>query len=114
MRPVATAETFCTIMSMLMPAAATMPKIRAASPTRSGTPTTVIFASLRSCATPEIMACSIPASSDSSVACPMTQVPVLSLNDDLTWTGTPYRRAYSTHRGTSTFAPDAAISSISS
>ena len=29
----------------------------------------------------------------------MTQVPVLSLNDDLTWIGSAYRRAYSMHRG---------------
>ena len=58
-RPVAAAETFCTIMSMLISAAAMARKIRAASPTLSGTPTTVIFASLRSCATPEMIACSI-------------------------------------------------------
>ena len=55
MRPVAAAETFCTIMSMLISASATAVKIRAASPTLSGTPTTVIFASLRSCATPEMI-----------------------------------------------------------
>ena len=58
-RPVAAAEMFCTIMSMLMPASAMARKIRAASPTLSGTPTTVIFASPRSCATPEMIACSI-------------------------------------------------------
>ena len=113
-RPVAIADTFCTIMSMLTPASATIPKIPAAAPTLSGTPTTVILPSLRSCATPEIMACSIPASSDSSPACPLTQVPILSLNEDRTWIGRLYRRAYSTHRGISTFAPHAAISSISS
>ena len=87
MRPVASADTFCTIMSMLMPPSAILPKIRAASPTRSGTPTTVTFALLRSCATPEIMACSIPASSTSS-ACMLTHVPTLSLNEDRTWIGT--------------------------
>ena len=88
-RPVATAETFCTIMSMLMPASAMALKIFAASPTRSGTPTTVIFASLRSCATPEMIACSMPASSDLSFACPMTHVPFRLVKDDRTWMGTP-------------------------
>ena len=88
-RPVATAETFCTIMSMLMPASAMAVKIRAASPTRSGTPTTVIFASLRSCATPEMMACSIPVTSDLSFACPLTQLPGRVVKDDRTWMGTP-------------------------
>ena len=58
-RPVATALTFCTIMSMLISASATAWKIRAASPILSGTPTTVILASLRSCAMPEMIACSI-------------------------------------------------------
>ena len=45
---------------------------------------------------------------------PCTIVPLLSLYEDRTCTGTPYRRAYSTHRSISTFAPAAAISSISS
>ena len=88
-RPVATAETFCTIMSMLMPALAMALKILAASPTRSGTPTTVIFASLRSCATPEMMACSIPVTSDLSFACPLTHVPSRLVKEDRTWMGTP-------------------------
>ena len=52
------ADTFCTIMSMLTPASASAAKIAAASPGLSGTPTTVIFASLRSCATPVMIACS--------------------------------------------------------
>ena len=60
------------------------------------------------------MACSIPASSDSFSAFSLTQVPILSLNEDRTWIGSPYRRAYSTQRGIRTFAPHAAISSISS
>ena len=51
----AAAETFCTIMSMLISAAASARKIDAASPGLSGTPTTVILASLRSCATPEMI-----------------------------------------------------------
>src|SRR5262245_43017201 len=58
-RPVDAADTFWTIMSMLISASATIRKIAAASPGLSGTPTTVIFASLRSCATPAMIACSI-------------------------------------------------------
>ena len=58
-RPVAAAETFWTIMSMLISASASVLKMKAASPTLSGTPTTVILASLRSCATPEMIGCSI-------------------------------------------------------
>ena len=103
-RPVATAETFCTIMSMLMPAPAMTRKIPAASPIRSGTPTTVTFASLTSCATPEIIGCSTSDSSTSSPApasavlswpvsvlwpaWPLTQVPILLLNEERTWIGT--------------------------
>ena len=87
-RPVVAAEMFCTIMSMLMPAAATVRKICAATPTLSGTPATVIFASLRSCATPEMIACSTPAASVSSLAS-LIVVPVRLLNDDLTWIGIP-------------------------
>ena len=45
---------------------------------------------------------------------PVTMVPGLSEYDDRTWMGTLYRRAYSTQRSISTFAPAAAISSISS
>ena len=45
---------------------------------------------------------------------PLTMVPLRSLYEERTCTGTPYRRAYSTQRSISTFAPDAAISSISS
>ena len=88
-RPVAAADTFCTIMSMLIEASAIARKIRAASPTLSGTPTTVIFASPRSCATPEMIACSI--ASPSVLACSVpggiasvTQVPSLLLNEDRT------------------------------
>ncbi len=57
--PVAAAETFCTIMSMLMPASATAVKMSAALPASSGTPTTVILASLRSWATPAMMGASM-------------------------------------------------------
>ena len=58
-RPVATDDTFCTIMSMFTPASATAVKICAASPGLSGTPTTVILASPRSWATPEMIGASI-------------------------------------------------------
>ena len=112
-RPVAAAETFCTIMSMLIPASAITRKILAASPTTSGTPATVIFASLRSCATPEMIACSTSGSSFGSRAVLVTQVPSRLLNEDRTWIGMPYRRAYSTQRSCSTLEPQAASSSIS-
>ena len=73
-RPVAATETFCTIMSMFTPALATTSKMRAALPGTSGTPTTVILASLRSCATPAMIGCSTisPSAAGSSV----TKVPV--------------------------------------
>ncbi len=86
-RLVATAETFCTIMSMLVSAPATVSKIRAASPGLSGTPTTVILASLRSCATPEMIACSMLSDSPSSFAS-TTHVPSFCENEERTWTGT--------------------------
>ncbi len=44
----------------------------------------------------------------------LTNVPSLPLKDERTWMGTPYRRPYSTQRSARTFAPLAAISSISS
>jgi hypothetical protein len=50
----------------------------------SGTPTTVILASLRSCATPEMIGCSIPGSSSGTCPVSLTQVPVRWLNEDLT------------------------------
>ncbi len=83
-RPVATAETFCTIMSMLMSAAAIARKILAASPTLSGTPTTVILASFLSCATPEMIACSTSSPSDSPALHLTTQVPSRLLKEDRT------------------------------
>jgi hypothetical protein len=85
----------------------------AALPGLSGTPTTVILASLRSWATPEMIACSI-CSPSGKVEGSTTQVPSRWLNEDRTCTLTPNRRAYSTHRRCRTFAPEAAISSISS
>ena len=58
-RLVAAADTFWTIMSRLMAASASAWKTRAATPTLSGTPTTVILASLRSWAMPEMIAASM-------------------------------------------------------
>ena len=87
MRLVAAAETFCTIMSRLIWARASASKMRAASPTLSGTPTTVILASLRSWATPAMMAASIRASWGPSLMLPTTTVPSSWLNDERTWIG---------------------------
>ena len=55
---VSAADTFWTIMSMLSPASAIAPKILAAMPTRSGTPTIVILASLRPWAMPAMIGAS--------------------------------------------------------
>ena len=112
-RLVAAAEMFWTIMSRLIPDPASASKIRAASPTLSGTPTTVILASLRSCATPAMIACSMSLSFSSSME-PAIHEPLRLLNDERTWIGRSKRRAYSTHRRCRIFAPHAAISSISS
>ncbi len=87
-RPVCAADTFWTIMSMLTPARATSWKMAAALPGTSGTPTTVILASLRSCATPAMMACSMVGSSGSNML-PVTVVPVRSENELRTCTGMP-------------------------
>ena len=79
-RPVASVETFCTIMSMFVSAAAMVAKMRAASPGSSDTPTIVIFASPRSWATPVIRACSTGRSSIE----PNTIVPGLVVYDERT------------------------------
>ena len=95
MRLVAAAEMFCTIMSRLICASARASKMRAASPTLSGTPTTVILASLRSWATPAMMGCSMvspslgPAGPGLSCGSLTTQVPSSWLNDERTWIGMP-------------------------
>ena len=68
----------------------------------------MIFASESSWATPEMIACSIRSSSS------VIHVPVSSVNEERTWTFTPWLRAYSTERSCSTLAPLAASSSISS
>ncbi len=84
-RPVPLVETFCTIMSRFSSASASTRNRVAAWPGLSGTPTTVTLASLRSCATPEMMACS---TGRSSIA-PATSVPARFENDERTWIGTP-------------------------
>ena len=89
-RPVAAAEMFWTTMSMLTSPEASASKMRAASPTLSGTPTTVILASLRSWATPAMMACSISVSPwELTVGSATTQVPSFCEKEDRTWTGMP-------------------------
>ena len=84
-RPVSIVETFCTIMSTLPFACATTLKIDAALPGTSGTPATVTLASLRSAATPVMIASST--ASPSLVSAMM--VPGLLANDDRTCSLTP-------------------------
>ena len=81
-------------------------------PGRSGTCAIVSFASLVSCVTPEMIACSIAGSSIS--ASDSTHVPVSHVKLERTWMGTPWFRANSTDRNASTRPPVAAMSSISS
>ena len=81
-------------------------------PVRSGTPTTVTLASLRSWATPAMIGASTASPSGPGLS--VTIVPSFWENDDRTWMGMSKRRAYSTLRRWSTFEPDAASSSISS
>ena len=76
--------TFCSTMSMLISASATVRKIRAAMPGVSGTPTTVILASERSCATPVMIASSTGISSME----PVTRLPGFSLYELRTRSGT--------------------------
>ena len=96
------------IVSRLQPASARARKIAAAAPGRSGTPSSVIRASSAEWVTAVISGCSIVSSS------PRTTVPGVSSNEERQWIRTPWVRAYSTERSWSTFAPEAAISSISS
>jgi hypothetical protein len=86
-RAVAAAETFCTTMSMLTSEPASTSKMRAASPTLSGTPTTVILASDRSWATPAMIACSTVSPSVSAVS-GRIQVPSMVSKEVRTWIGT--------------------------
>ena len=97
-------------MSMLIAASEQAWKISAALPGWSGTPTTVILASLRSWATPAM----IGASTSSPSVVGVIQVPSRWENEDRTWIGMSKRRAYSTQRRCRILAPEAAISSISS
>ncbi len=101
-------DTFCTIMSTFTESSARARNRRAAIPGRSGTCVIVIFASLRSWVTPEMIACSMTSSSCT------TQVPGSHEKLERTWTGTPWFRANSTDRSASTRPPVAAMSSISS
>ena len=84
-RPVAWAEMFCTTMSMLISASASASKTRAATPTLSGTPTTVTLASLRSWAMPAMIACSM--ASAPSGGSGRIQVPTFWEKEDRTWIG---------------------------
>jgi hypothetical protein len=98
-------------MSMLIAASAQVWKIAAAMPGWSGTPTTVILASLRSWATPAMMGAS---TGSPSAGWSVTIVPSFAEKELRTWIGMSKRRAYSTLRRCSTLDPDAASSSISS
>ncbi len=95
-------------MSTLMPASASGPKMAAATPGRSGTPTSVTLASSRLYAIPLTTWCSTISSSST------TSVPGLSSKLESTWTRTLCCMASATERVCSTLAPSEAISSISS
>lgn len=87
-RPVSVADTFWTIMSMLASDAATAWKISAALPFWSGTPTTVILASLRSCATPAMIGASTASPSrPRGPGWSVTIVPSFGVKEDRTWIG---------------------------
>ena len=101
-RPVSVADTFWTIMSMLISASAQVWKISAALPGWSGTPTTVILASLRSWATPAMIGASTVSP---SAGLSVTMVPSFAEKELRTWIGMSKRRAYSTLRRCSTFEP---------
>ena len=99
---------FWMIVSTLQLASASAPKIDAAAPGRSGTPSSVIRASSVEWVTAVMRGCSIVSSS------PRTKVPGPGSKLERQWIRTPWVRAYSTERSCSTLAPEAAISSISS
>ena len=101
-------ETFCTIMSMMMPASASAVKMRAAVPGLSGTWTMVTLAWFFSTLTPRMTTFSMPAFSS------FTMVPGLWLKLLRTSKTTPNFLANSTERDCMTFEPLLAISSISS
>ncbi len=104
---------FWTIMSTSMFAPAIEPRIAAAMPGRSSTPISVIFASSRWNAMPEMIACSMSSSSSNVISVPFDVISGSS-NDDSTRSLTLYLPANSTDRICSTFEPRLAISSISS
>ncbi len=101
------------IMSTSMLASAIGPRMANAMPGRSGTPSTVILASSRLNAMPEMMACSMFSSSSNVMRVPMS-VEFTSVNDDSTRSFTLYLPANSTERICSTLEPSEASSSISS
>ena len=95
-------------MSTFTPVSASAPKMRPATPGRSGTPSSVTRASSVEWVTAVISGRSMVSRSES------TTVPGPSSNDERQWIRTSWLRAYSTERSCSTRAPEAAISSISS
>ena len=101
-------DTFCTMTSTEIPASASGSKIAAATPGRSGTPITVILATLDSCATPRTRLRSSIGSSATII------VPGRWWKLERTWMRTPYSSPISTARGCMTLAPTAASSRISS
>ena len=110
MRPVPSVETFCTIMSMLLSAAATVGEDARglAGLVGHADDRDLRFAAVVRDAGDEGLL-----HGKSSIE-PVTMVPGLVEYDERTWIGMPDRRAYSTQRRCSTFAPQAASSSISS
>ena len=99
---------FCTMTSTEMPALPSGSKIAAATPGRSATPSTVILATLVSCAIPRTRCLSSIGTWATII------VPTPSWKLERTWIGTPYSSPISTARGCITRAPTAASSSISS
>ena len=102
-------ETFWTIMSTTMFAAAIVRKMAWTTPGRSGTPRIVIRASSLASAAP------VTGTPSRRASCsPTIQVPGASENELRTWIGTPYFLANSIDRECITPAPRLASSSISS
>ena len=99
---------FETIMSRLISASPSAPRILPDMPGTSGMPVMVTRAWERSMETPRMTTFSMAGCSSS------TSVPGLSLRDERTSKTTPYFLANSTDRDCMTFEPDEAISSISS
>ena len=96
------------ITSTLTLASASAPKMRPATPGSSGTPVSVTRDSPVEWVTAVTKGRSMVSASE------RTRVPGASLAELRQWMRTSLLRAYSTERSCSTFAPDAAISSISS